>query len=149
MRCRCLAASRHTPLIALGSKAGVLRLVDSGALNLTVVHRSRLDQGPIKQMAFSPDGKTLAVLAGTRLACCKKQLCSLRWTHLLPYQYIQKVPIGHSSCPIIMHRGVHSSCMFLGCESSCLYAAAECISSDVIRPELFVHAAALAAAAES
>ena len=64
--CRCLATSRQSSLIALGSEAGVLRLVDSAALNLTVVHRARLHHGPILHMKYSPDGSILAVLAGPR-----------------------------------------------------------------------------------
>ena len=64
--CRCLAASRQSSLVALGSEAGVVRLVDSAALNLTVVHRARLHHGPILHMKYSPDGSILAVLAGPR-----------------------------------------------------------------------------------
>ncbi len=69
----------HSTLVALGSEAGVVRLVDSAATGLTVVHRSKLHQGPIRRMAFSPDGKTLAVLAGIRLAA-KALLCHVSST---------------------------------------------------------------------
>ena len=69
----------HSTLIALGSEAGVVRLVDSAATGLTVVHRSKLHQGPIRRMAFSPDGKTLAVLAGIRLAA-EALLCHMSST---------------------------------------------------------------------
>lgn len=79
VQCRCLATTMHSTLIALGSEAGVVRLVDSAAIGLTVVHRSKLHQGPIRRMAFSPDGKTLAVLAGTRSAA-ETLLCHMSST---------------------------------------------------------------------
>lgn len=63
---RCLASSMQSNLVALGSESGVVRLVDAAALSLTVVFRTRLHQGPISCMAFSPDAKLLAVVAGNR-----------------------------------------------------------------------------------
>lgn len=56
----------QTQLVALGSELGVLRLVDAAALSLTVVFRARLHEGPIAAVAFSPDAKALAVVAGNR-----------------------------------------------------------------------------------
>ena len=56
----------HSSLVGLGSETGVVRLVDAAALNLTVVFRAKLHDGAITHMAFSPDAKTLAVVAGTR-----------------------------------------------------------------------------------
>ena len=63
---RCLASSMQSSLVALGSESGVVRLVDAAALSLTMVFRTRLHQGPISCMAFSPDAKLLAVVAGNR-----------------------------------------------------------------------------------
>lgn len=53
-------------LVALGSELGVLRIVETAAVNPTVVFRARLHQGPITALAFSPDAKILAVVANTR-----------------------------------------------------------------------------------
>lgn len=63
---RCLASSMKSSLVALGSDSGVVRLIDAAALSLTVVFRARLCEGPITCMAFSPDAKALAVVAGNR-----------------------------------------------------------------------------------
>ena len=63
---RCLASSMHSSLVALGSEAGVVRLVESATAGLTVVFRAKLHQGPLTAMAFSPDGKILSVATGDR-----------------------------------------------------------------------------------
>jgi len=63
---RCLASSMKSSFVALGSDSGVVRLIDAAALSLTVVFRARLCEGPITCMAFSPDAKALAVVAGNR-----------------------------------------------------------------------------------
>ncbi|KAA6420486.1 MAG: hypothetical protein FRX49_09647 [Trebouxia sp. A1-2] len=63
----CLASSMKTSLVALGSDSGVVRLIDAAAPSLTVVFRARLCEGPITCMAFSPDAKALAVVAGNRV----------------------------------------------------------------------------------
>ncbi len=55
-----------TSFVALGSDSGVVRLIDAAAISLTVVFRARLCEGPITCMAFSPDAKALAVVAGNR-----------------------------------------------------------------------------------
>ncbi len=55
-----------TSFVALGSDSGVVRLIDAVAVSLTVVFRARLCEGPITCMAFSPDAKALAVVAGSR-----------------------------------------------------------------------------------
>ena len=56
----------HSSLVALGSEAGVVRLVETAAAGLTVVFRAKLHQGPIAAMAFSPDAKILSVATGDR-----------------------------------------------------------------------------------
>lgn len=63
---RCLASSMQSSLVALGSEAGVVRLVETAAAGLTVVCRAKLHQGPIAAMAFSPDAKILSVATGDR-----------------------------------------------------------------------------------
>lgn len=56
----------HSSLVALGSEAGVVRVVETAAAGLTVVFRAKLHQGPIRAAAFSPDGKILAVATEKR-----------------------------------------------------------------------------------
>ena len=56
----------QSSLVATGSELGVVRIVETAAVNLTVAFRARLGQGPITGLAISPDAKMLAVATDNR-----------------------------------------------------------------------------------
>ncbi len=61
---RCMAASAATARLAVGSRSGVLRLVQAAAPRLPVVARVRLFAGPVAALAWGPGAQLLAAVSG-------------------------------------------------------------------------------------
>ncbi len=59
-----MAASGATARLAVGSRAGVLRLVHAAAPGLPVVARVRLFAGPLAALAWGPGAQRLAAVSG-------------------------------------------------------------------------------------
>ena len=61
MLSRCMAASTTSLLVAVGSEAGHLRLLDCRQQSLSVLQRLRIATERLSSVAFSPDGAFVAV----------------------------------------------------------------------------------------